>query len=149
MSQEMFHPTMKDEHRNALINTQKIDEYLMAKSLEMVKSAADRIGIFTQEYSKANECLESEFKSTGLMVSHAKEMKKEVIDTFRAMRMTTTTEVAAMVKPLEELRKFFLGEDHQKEVDRLREFVDLCERLEKLKQSGFLDTVADTMLKLS
>ena len=145
----MFHPTMKDEHGNALINTQKIDEYLMAKSLEMVKSAADRIGIFTQEYSKANECLESEFKSTGLMVSHAKEMKKEVIDTFRAMRMTTTTEVAAMVKPLEELRKFFLGEDHQKEVDRLREFVDLCERLEKLKKSGFLDTVADTMLKLS
>jgi hypothetical protein len=149
MSQEMFHPKMKDEHGNALINMKKIDEYLMAKSLEMVKSAADRIGIFTQECSKANECLESEFKSTGLMVSHAKEMKKEVIDTFRAMRMTTTTEVAAMVKPLEELRKFFLGEDHQKEVDRLREFVDLCERLEKLKASGFLDTVADTMLKLS
>jgi hypothetical protein len=63
--------------------------------------------------------------------------------------MTTTTEVSAMMKPLEDLRKFFLGADHETEVARLREFVDLCERLEKLKESGFLDTVADTMLKLS
>jgi hypothetical protein len=149
MSQEMFHSTLKDEHGNSLINTQKIDEYLMAKSLEMVQAAADRIGIFTKECTKANECLESEFKSTGLMVSRAKEMKKEVIETFRAMRMTTTTEVSAMLKPLEDLRKFFLGAEHDKEIARLREFVDLCERLEKLKESGFLDTVADTMLKLS
>ena len=63
--------------------------------------------------------------------------------------MTTTTEVAAMLKPLEDVRQFFLGKDHEAEVARLREFVDLCERLQKLKQSGFLDTVADTMLKLS
>jgi hypothetical protein len=30
---------------------------------------------------------------------------------------------------------------------RLREFVELCERLQKLKESGFLDAVADTMIK--
>ena len=78
-----------------------------------------------------------------------KPMKKEVIDELRGMRTATAMEVAAMLKPLEELRKFFLGDDHEKEIARLREFVDLCERLEKLKESGFLDTVADTMLKLS
>lgn len=149
MTQELFHPTLKDENGNPLLNLNRIDEWLRNKSLEMVKDAAERIGIFTAECNKANECLESEFKSTGLLVSHAKEMKKEVIETFRAMRMTTTTEVAAMIKPLEDLRKFFLGDDHQKEMDRLKEFVDICERLEKLKKSGFLDTVADTMLKLS
>jgi len=32
---------------------------------------------------------------------------------------------------------------------RLSEFVDLCERLKKLKDSGFLDTVADTMIRLA
>lgn len=149
MTQELFHPTLKDENGNPLLNVNRIDEWLRNKSLEMIKDAAERIGIFTAECSKANECLESEFKSTGLLVSHAKEMKKEVIETFRSMRMTTTTEVAAMIKPLEDLRKFFLGDDHQKEMDRLKEFVDICERLEKLKKSGFLDTVADTMLKLS
>jgi hypothetical protein len=78
-----------------------------------------------------------------------KPMKQEVINELRGLRMTTTSEVAAMLKPLEDLRRFFLGADHDKEITRLREFVDLCERLEKLKQSGFLDTVADTMLKLS
>ena len=78
-----------------------------------------------------------------------KPMKKEIIEHLRGMRMATTTEVAAMLKPLEDLRKFFLGEDHDSEISRLREFVDLCERLQKLKETGFLDTVADTMLKLS
>ena len=149
MTQEIFHPTLKDENGNPLIYADRIEEWLRGKSLEMVKSAAERIGIFTAECNKANECLESEFKSTGILVSHAKEMKKEVIETFRAMRMTTTTEVSAMIKPLTDIRKFFLGDDHQKEMDRLKEFVDICERLETLKKSGFMDAVADTMLKLS
>jgi hypothetical protein len=49
---------------------------------------------------------------------------------------------------LKDVRQFFLNENHETEVARLKEFVELCERLQKLKASGFLDTVADTMLKL-
>ena len=39
--------------------------------------------------------------------------------------------------------------DYKEEVARLKDFVDLCERLQKLKESGFLDSVADTMLGLA
>jgi len=64
-------------------------------------------------------------------------------------RMTIVTECSKMTNALKDIRMFFLGKEHQEEVNRLEEFVSLCERLQKLKASGFLDDVADTMLKLS
>lgn len=75
--------------------------------------------------------------------------KKMITDDIRALRMTVVTEVSSIIKPLEEVRKFYLSEKHQEEVVRLKEFVEICERLQKLKASGFLDTVADTMIKLT
>ena len=67
----------------------------------------------------------------------------------RQMRMATEQEMRALVGALREVRQFFLDKDHDAQVARLREFIDLCERLQKLKASGFLDTVADTLIKLA
>jgi hypothetical protein len=50
---------------------------------------------------------------------------------------------------LREVRAFFLDKDYATELARLREFVEVCERLKLLKDCGFLDTVADTMLRLA
>lgn len=66
----------------------------------------------------------------------------------REKRFAIDTESRLMMNQLKEVRQFFLDEKHDREVDRLREFVDLCERLKVLKESGFLDTIADTILKL-
>jgi hypothetical protein len=66
----------------------------------------------------------------------------------REKRYAIDTETRLMMNQLKEVRQFFLDEKHDREVDRLREFVDLCERLKALKDSGFLDTIADTILKL-
>jgi hypothetical protein len=85
--------------------------------------------------------------STGM--DHLRPMRKEMTEELKEMRTSVTSEVAATLKPLEDIRKFFLGPDHDKEIARLREFVELCERLKKLKDEGFLDSVADTLLKLS
>jgi len=54
-----------------------------------------------------------------------------------------------MLKQLEDVRKFLIGQDHAKEIAALKEFVELCERLQKLQRDGFLNSVADTILKLS
>ena len=143
------HPTQKCPDGRPLLNADKMEELLRTKAVQAMEYASERIGFYKAESSAANELLKNEMATTGKFLESAKDTKKEVIEIFRGMRMTTTTEVAAMMKPLEDLRKFFLGAEHDKEIARLREFVDLCERLEKLKQSGFLDTVADTMLKLS
>jgi hypothetical protein len=64
-------------------------------------------------------------------------------------RYFMVAETAKIAGPLREVRQFFLSSDYKEEVARLSQFVDLCERLQKLKESGFLDKVADTMLTLS
>jgi hypothetical protein len=49
---------------------------------------------------------------------------------------------------LADLRKFFLTSDHEEEMRRLKDFVSVAERLEKMAQSGTLDKIAEVMLKL-
>jgi polyhydroxyalkanoate synthesis regulator phasin len=72
-----------------------------------------------------------------------------LIREMRTIRMAMSSEMSALTTQLADLRKFFHGESYEQEVARLREFADLCERLQKLKDSGFLDQIADTMIKLS
>ena len=67
----------------------------------------------------------------------------------RMFRMAMDTETRQLMASVKDVRQFFLDKDYEKERDRLKEFVELCERLKALKESGFLDTVADTMLGLS
>lgn len=74
---------------------------------------------------------------------------KKYLEDIRQTRFAVVSETATMSKELKDVRQFFLGSDYHDQIGRLREFVDLCERLHKLKESGFLDTVADTMLRLA
>jgi hypothetical protein len=74
---------------------------------------------------------------------------KAHIESIRLTRFAMVTEVAHMIAPLKDIRQFFLASDYKEQIERLREFVDLCERLEKLKKNGTLDRIADTMLSLA
>lgn len=67
----------------------------------------------------------------------------------RNLRLAMGSEFSQLKKQLEELRQFFIGPTYDDELSRLKEFVELAERLRTLKDSGFLDTVADTMLRLA
>lgn len=71
-----------------------------------------------------------------------------ILTDVRQWRMATDAELRKTLEGFNDVRKFFLSDDHPTQVQRLREFVELCERLQKLKESGFLDQVADTILKL-
>lgn len=75
-------------------------------------------------------------------------LAQEYVDDVRAFRMTTVADLTTSLIAFKDLRQFFLSEKHEEEMRRLKEFVELCERLKALKDSGFLDVVADTMLKL-
>jgi hypothetical protein len=70
------------------------------------------------------------------------------LKTVREQKMALQTETRGLMSALREVREFFLEDKHEEEVRRLTEFVELCERLKRLKDSGFLDTVAETMLRL-
>ena len=90
------------------------------------------------------------------LVNHIKEpfaeyqswVKRE-LGTVRESRLALESETRQLMLALKEVRTFFLEGDYELERARLAEFISLCERLQRLKDSGFLDTVADTILRLS
>lgn len=67
----------------------------------------------------------------------------------REFRFAAISEIANVKNELADIRRFFLADGHHEEIRRLREFIDLCERLAKLKKDGTLDAVAETIIKLS
>jgi hypothetical protein len=77
------------------------------------------------------------------------EFIKSALTTVREQRIAMGSETRLLMGSLKEVRQFFLEESYETEIRRLSEFIDLCERLKALKESGFLDTVADTILKLN
>lgn len=83
------------------------------------------------------------------MTGKWEEIGKDYLKQLRELRMATTTETVQLKSALSDIRKFFLDDRHPEEVKRLLEFVEVCERLKKLKQDGTLDAVADTILKLA
>lgn len=73
----------------------------------------------------------------------------KVMEDIRQTRVAIGTESNLLLRECAEVRKFFLSDDHEKEIVKLREFVELAERLRALKNDGTLDKLADTILKLA
>ena len=97
----------------------------------------------------ARGVLDASIKDIGLSMEEFERVTKAASQQVRTQRMTIVSECSSAVNALKDVRQFFLGPDYEREAKRLAEFVDLCERLKRLKDSGFLDTVADTMIRLA
>ncbi len=74
---------------------------------------------------------------------------QKVLTDIRQTRMAIGLEAGKLLSECADVRKFFLSDDHDKEIAKLREFIELAERLKALKADGTLDKLADTILKLS
>ena len=141
--------TVQDGRYEPLYDLYEVSNLVATKGITLAKTTPTTMSELIEKTKEARTALINAVEGMGEGLEKLRPMKKEMTEELRALRMTSATEVAAMLKPLEDLRQFFLGDKHQEEVRRLAEFVELCERLEKLKASGFLDSVADTMLKLA
>ena len=73
----------------------------------------------------------------------------EALKKARATKVAIEIETKQTLTALGDVRKFFLDPRHEQEVQKLKEFVDICDRLRELKSSGFLDAISDTILRLS
>ena len=73
----------------------------------------------------------------------------KVLESIRQTRVAISFESRQLLTDCGDVRKFFLSDDHEKEIAKLREFIELCERLRSLKNDGTLDKIADTILKLA
>lgn len=85
----------------------------------------------------------------GTAIDDFKPKSSEYIQMVRGFKMAIVSEISQSTNELKDIRKFFIGLEHENEIKRLREFVELCERLKKLKDDGTLDAISDVILKLS
>jgi hypothetical protein len=134
-----------DKDGHPMMRVDELHEFLIAEIAKLPKEVNPVIRAAADARAVMDE----------LTVGIGGEMEKFKIDAknylqdIRSTRMSMVSEVSSMTAPLREVRQFFHGADYADEMKRLREFVDLCERLKALKDSGFLDTVADTMIRLA
>jgi len=115
-----------------------IEEKYPPKVTELARGIAD-----------ARSVISESTEGIGKDMADLERVMKDTKQSVRTTRMGVVSECAGVVNTLKDVRQFFLGPDYDREQKRLSEFVDLCERLKVLKDSGFLDTVADTIIRLS
>lgn len=113
------------------------------------KEAVERTQALLEKAQETYDVIEFLVENIGKPAEEYLVFVKETINRIREQRMALQTETRTLMSALRDVREFFLEDKHEEEVHRLTEFVQLCERLKRLKDSGFLDTVADTMLKLT
>jgi hypothetical protein len=124
---------------HAILSTHEKD---VKKRIDVTEDLTERC----RELTAAIQYLVTEIKGPW---SEYNDFIKMALTTVREQRISVGSETRLLMGALKEVRQFFLEESYETEIQRLHEFIDLCERLRALKESGFLDIVADTMLRLS
>jgi hypothetical protein len=145
----MLGDTMVKGHRvggQLLFNIEELRDVVLCWARELPKKTEDSIMPKAQD---ARRAITELIDGLGADIGNFRSSTKAFIEEIRQIRMTIVTETSQMTRGLREVRQFFLGSDYKDEIARLREFVDLCERLTVLKQNGTLDAITDTMLRLA
>lgn len=117
--------------------------------IQEVSKLAPELNPTVKAAKDTRQILDELFHGIGQDMESFRTSTKTHLDEIRQTRFAMVTEAAHMTTALKDVRQFFVGSTYHDEMTRLKEFVGLCERLFELKKSGFLDTVADTMLRLA
>jgi hypothetical protein len=117
--------------------------------IQMAKEALAEIDPILPRAKDARAAVNELLEGLGHDVTNFKEQCKAFLEDIRQTRFAVVGETSQMSKPLREIRQFFLDHDYKEEIARLKEFVELCERLQALKANGTLDAVGDTIIRLS
>lgn len=115
---------------------------------KVVKNALSKSNSLTQLAAAGSELVDQSSAHLEKSMDALEASTSHYLNSIRQSRVAAVSEINAILAPLKEIRQFFLGSDHSAEIARLREFIELCERLKKLKDDGTLDAVSDSILKL-
>jgi hypothetical protein len=139
----------EEGYRSEYFDRNSADHAILAEHEKEVKKRIDVTEDLTErcrELTAAIQYLVTEIKGPW---AEYNDFIKISLTTVREQRLALGSETRLLMGGLKEVRQFFLEESYETEIQRLHEFIDLCERLQALKESGFLDTIADTMLRMS
>ncbi len=133
--------------------TRRTDEEMAVKlASEFTKRTASALNSSTELVDKAMDARSAmDLMSESWKVSwiEFQNTSDERLKELRMTRMAMDSEMRQLMAGLREVRAFFLDKDYSTEIERLKDFVCVCERLKALKDSGFLDTISETMLRLA
>lgn len=73
---------------------------------------------------------------------------KEYLDSVRAWRMAIENENRVSIQSCKDALDFLGSEEYKEKMKSMRELIELSERLKSLKDSGFLDSLVDTLVKV-
>jgi len=126
-----------------------LDDIAIEMALAIQRNAPKELSELARVAVDSRRVIRESSDDIGQIVSEFDRIVSAATQSVRSKRMTIVSECASVVNALKDVRQFFLGPDYERETKRLAEFVELCERMKALKDSGFLDTVADTMIRLA
>jgi len=124
---------------------------LMSEARTTIKEAQgrpDQIGDLLHKTLAAKEALFTAMNDLGESVAGFKKISDTYASELHAFKSSVILDLGAARKEMADVRKFFLEKEHITEIERLKEFLDLCDRFKKLKDSGVLDVITDVILKL-
>lgn len=131
-----------------LINSFEMEKAIANQMIETAPKRPDELEDLVERTQVARKSLLEAIRSVGEAIEMFTPKSNEYIRELRSFSTCGVLELKNLLRAFEDIRKFFLSEQHEPEIKRLSEFVSMCERLKALKDSGFLDSVADTILKL-
>lgn len=131
-----------------LVNKNTVAETTAAALIAEAETKLEKLQKLRDE---ANEAVQLLFESTsgmGAVVQKFSDDSKQWVQDIRQTRFFICGELQQTKRDAEDLRRFFGSSEHDKQLEKMKEFVDVCEKLKQLKDSGFLDSVVETMIKL-
>lgn len=142
---------MNEKAEQEMIGSVPPPTALATKAKVMIKEADARPDQITELLNKtlaAKEALFAAMNDLGETVHGFKKTTDDYSKDLHAFKASVILDLGAAKKEMADVRKFFLEKEHVTEIDRLKEFLDLCDRFKKLKDDGVLDVITDCILKL-
>ncbi len=147
----MKHDCQESERGFVEVRTQseaEINHAIAMQSGAVAKDTVDRVSRAVEALASARLVFEND---ASWWHSHwsdwVKETDKYIVDV-RQFRQALSMEHTQAIKSVNDIREFLGTPDFAKSMAQLRELVELGERASKLKASGILDAIVDTLLKV-
>lgn len=101
--------------------------------------------IYREAYERAKKEQNAYLSICGALETES----KRLLTIARDLRMALGSEMAQIAGMVKDLRLLVSEKSARDEIVELEKFIALAERLRALKESGFLDAIADTILRLN
>jgi hypothetical protein len=115
---------------------------VMDESVEMIAAASRQLDEARKNLTKSSDDLA---KLRDLIFPQLTEYVREI----RAMRMNAVSEMSTILSEMRAVHKFFTEQNYEKEMAELERFVEVCKEVQKLKDTGILDVLLESAVRLS